>query len=747
MKQLVYVASLLAAAGLWCVDVASAHGGSYSGPSSPPTTTAPGTDPNPPAPPGPSTGGGSYGGPTDTTPAPGTPTSPGAGPSTGGGTTPKTPGPSTGPSTGGPKPPATPGAGPSGPSTPSGPGTSTGNQGADTGLDLTRWQYWWELNKERYLDLAHGRYAREVATDSEGFFLDPEGETEVRDQLRPALDTIRGVVVPALLDALAKDKSNDVVTGVLIALAKIGDVRDADGRSQFTERTTPFLHDANQEIVETAALALGILGDEANFELLVPLMRNDRASLRAGGVDLAQDVSERTRAFAAYALGLIGSRASEVVRAEIVAQIVRFLEHDGRSMRSRDLPVACVIALGLVPLRTDPTVTAADLSKDSAQDARIKSREAQVMWLRELFQDRKVDDLVRAHAPRAMAKLCADLPPNHWARSAVAMTLLGPIADYSRENTAVQQSCALALGGLGDCDTDDLDTRIRKGLMRTYEANPDQQLKRFALIALAQSTGRPGAAGKDPIAALANKDPNDNPRSFLLERLAKAPSGERCWAALALGVQERSLADSGRPMSTDVRTALRLSLATASASDEIGAFAIALGIMRDQLATEVLRAKFERVGDPDARGYVALALGMIRDVESVGAIQKVVARSKYQPELLRSAAIALGLLGDRRVVDDLIAMLQSATGLSSQAAIASALGTIGDARSIQPLVAMIADQQKTSLARGFAAAALGIVGDKDRHPWVSRISLDLNYRASTETLLSGNNGMGVLEIL
>jgi HEAT repeat protein len=615
----------------------------------------------------------------------------------------------------------------------------------DSGKDLTRWQFWWELNKERYLDLAHGRYARQVTTNSEGFFLDPEGEAAVRDQLRPALETIRGVVVPGLLDALARDKSNDVVSGVLIALAKIGDVRDASGRSQFTEHMTPFLHDANQEIAETAALALGILGDEANFELLVPLMRDDRALLRTLGVELSNGVSERTRAFAAYALGLLGSRASEVVRVEIVAQLVNFLDHDGRSMRGRDLPVGCVIALGLVPLRSEPTLTAQEISKTGAANARIKSREAQVLWLRELFLDNKVDALVRAQAPRAMAKLCADLAPNHWVRNAVAMTLLGAVADHSKENASVQQSCVLALGALGDCDADELDTRIRKALMRAYEANSDQQLKRFALIALAQTSGRPGAANKDPLAALAAKD--ENPRAFLLERLAKASSGERCWAALALGVEERSLVEAGRPLSNDVRTALRISLEQASAADEVGAFAIALGIMRDQIATDALRAKFEHVADPDARGYVALALGMIGDVESIDAIQRVVAKSKYQPELLRSAAIALGLLGDHRVVDELITMLQSASGLSSQAAIAAALGTIGDARSIQPLVGMLADQQKTSVARGFAAAALGIVGDKDPHPWLSRISLDLNYRANTETLLSGNGGMGVLEIL
>jgi hypothetical protein len=373
---------------------------------------------------------------------------------------------------------------------------------------------------------------------------------------------------------------------------------------------------------------------------------------------------------------------------------------------------------------------AQDLSKVDAHTAPVRSREAQVLWLRELFLDTKLDDLLRAQAPRAMAKLCVDLAPDHWLRAAVATTLLGPLGQFSKENTAVQQSCALALGMLGDCDADELDTRIRKSLMRAHDTHADQQLKRFALIALAQTSGRPGAAIADATAALASRD--ENPRAFLLEQLAHAPSAERCWAALALGIEERGLVDAARLSSNEVRDALRTVLEQASASDEIGAYAIALGILRDQGAKEVLRTKFEHVSDPEARGYVALALGMIGDSESIGAIQEVVAKSKFQPELLRSAAIALGLLGDRRVVNDLIDMLQGATGLSSQAAIASALGTIGDARSIPPLMSMLGDQQKTSRARGFAAAALGIVGDKDVHPWVSRISLDLNYRANTD---------------
>jgi hypothetical protein len=50
-------------------------------------------------------------------------------------------------------------------------------------------------------------------------------------------------------------------------------------------------------------------------------------------------------------------------------------------------------------------------------------------------------------------------------------------------------------------------------------------------------------------------------------------------------------------------------------------------------------------------------------------------------------------------------------------------------------------------ARGFAAAALGIVADKEALPWNSKIAADLNYRAATETLTSVNTGTGILDIL
>ena len=92
-------------------------------------------------------------------------------------------------------------------------------------------------------------------------------------------------------------------------------------------------------------------------------------------------------------------------------------------------------------------------------------------------------------------------------------------------------------------------------------------------------------------------------------------------------------------------------------------------------------------------------------------------------------------------------MLSEAKGLATQAAISSALGFIGDQRSIDPLVEMLENKNVTPTARGFAAVALGIVADKEPLPWNSKIALDLNYRASTQTLVDAQAGTGILDIL
>jgi len=122
----------------------------------------------------------------------------------------------------------------------------------------------------------------------------------------------------------------------------------------------------------------------------------------------------------------------------------------------------------------------------------------------------------------------------------------------------------------------------------------------------------------------------------------------------------------------------------------------------------------------------------------------VVRESKFRPELLREAAIALGLLGDKTLVPELVKMLEEAKALSSQASIATALGFIGDSRSVDPLVALL-DARRDASARGSRRSR-----SPRRGPRAIAVELedlvDLNYRAATKTLI-GEGATGVLDIL
>ena len=292
--------------------------------------------------------------------------------------------------------------------------------------------------------------------------------------------------------------------------------------------------------------------------------------------------------------------------------------------------------------------------------------------------------------------------------------------------------------------TDRTDRMELMELTELPERVRDQQTRYFGMIALAQVAGRPGAGAGAPTAGLVGKG---GARSFLFAQLGRGKVQARTWAAIALGVLERSLASHGVTVPPDTGRALGSALAEAENPSEIGALAIALGILRDPLASETMLERLADIGDAQAQGNLCVALGLVNDAAAVEPIQALVDSSKYKPELLRSAAVGLGLLGDKRAVTTLVRMLAEARGLSSQAALASALGAIGDARSVEPLIEMLEDPEKTALARGFAAAALGIVADKEPLPWNAKLSLGVNYRAATSTLTAQALGTGVLDIL
>lgn len=607
--------------------------------------------------------------------------------------------------------------------------------------DLTAWQRWWGYNSPEFVDVKAVVRATELVEGSDTYFLGHLPKDQVRDQLMPSQTIIRGRVVPVLAKVLEAERDHDLVTGALIALAKVGDEAGPSRAQRMADRIRPFLADPNQEIAETATVCLGILANQSSVSILEALLLD-----KSVGRDLVgrrnQAVPWRTRAFAAYGLGLIGHQLPDgALRRRIIRLLMEQVTGPAREMATNDVSVACVSALGLVSAADDPELVLRQHDPDHPwEDLRL-----QVEWLLALADDSSQHDLTRAHAPIAIARLLSavvegpERRANDALRQPVGDRWLADLARGQDLPRQLEQSLVIALGRIGTAGGSKLDERIRSALIRRIDTG-DQQARKFALVALAEVAARPGDEG-DPFEA------TPGIRRRLVALLVEGGAMERPWAGLALGVLgHRLLAAGSADPSLAVDAALLGALERARAPREVGAFAIAVGMRRQEEAVPLLVDKLDHLGDDDARGYVTLSLGMLGDRRGLAPIRDVLRVARYRPELLRQAAMGLGLLGDKNVVPEMIDMLQGTSSLAAQASLASGLGAIGDARSIEPLAELLGDDAASTRARAFAAVALGIIADKEDRTWNAKLSIGINYRANTVTLTDGQ-GAGILEIL
>jgi len=174
--------------------------------------------------------------------------------------------------------------------------------------DPTLWQLWWRHNQAPYLALKRHVRSNGESSGVEGVFL--SDGTRQPLSLAPSAAQVRGAIVPALFAALETESDNDLVTGVLIALAKIGDDGTPADAERFVAALKKRLRDPSQEIRETAAVALGILADTSALPTLAHLLWDTKEGRALVG---AVEVNYRTRAFAAYGLSLAGARTTSEI--------------------------------------------------------------------------------------------------------------------------------------------------------------------------------------------------------------------------------------------------------------------------------------------------------------------------------------------------------------------------------------------------------------------------------------------------
>jgi len=643
-----------------------AHGGQYRGPG----------DTVPPNPGGGSTGSPGRGGPT--TPNPGGPTTP----NPGGPTTP-------GPTTGGPPAPTTGGGAAGG-----GRGPTTQGGGITLGDPLDEWQFWWEFNKDPFLQLKKAIHTATVQTGSDDFIMGRGKKDKALNTLRPG-ESDRRRIITELKQALKDNTNRDIISSCLIALAKVGG--DLSILPVFKE----YLPDNDQEKRETACLAMGIASLEPAVPDLIALAldtEDGRKLVKRSTVDF------RTRSFACYGLGLI---AHDHQKPELQRKIFEAMKTmaDADKSTHRDLIVSPLQCIRL--LRPDDEL-----------------RKEIIAYLYAYMQktDKEVYAQVRSHAYVAIAAL---LGRGGDKAGAITKLMTADIKNR-RQKPWIHQSAILALGKIATPDND----AVSDAIQDYFKKGKDLQGKNFAAIALGQIGGAKN-------------------RTFLITQMRRGRQLQKPWAALGLGILDfEQRQRQGANYEGDKTAAEAIKSAFDKTRNPLysAGMAIALGMMKYKDAGDDIMDRLEKIkNNSEPAGYLAVALGLMRYQSAKDMINTLLDSSTRREKLLSQCAIALGLLGDKEVGLKLADRIQQKVSVAVYSALAQGLGFIGDKRSVTPLIEMLKNQQLRALPRAFAAVALGLVGEKADLPWNSKIAVDNNYRANVETLTGA--GAGILDIL
>jgi len=611
--------------------------------------------------------GGQYKGPNDggggttSTGGNGTPpTSPGGGPRVGPGTPTSTPG--IGPNT----------TGKGGRDEQGGTRAITGV--GDEGTAWESWEFWWEANKDSFLDLKH-RLAGAAGPTSGVSVLTGQGRHDRgTDSRRPSYDEIHGQVTPMLQDLLESSNDRDILDSAIVALARTG---DESTRSDVVGLATGLLAHKEASVQSAAVLALGMAGQPEAVPVLHSLMTGSAEGRRLTG---GGAVPTLARAFATLSLGLLDD----------VASIPRLIDlADNTKDSERDVKVAAIVALGLMS------------ETDGGPAAR---------WLLEKLQDTKLDSIIASYVPISLGRLgCTE-----------AVSPLLAVFTSRDTDTLVRQSAVLGLGQLASLGQE----RVIAALTDYIREGRDQQTRHFCFISLAQIAARDGAddaqAGTRRSLVKLFGDELRNPSS----------AGHGSWAALAAAILGRA--------DPEAAVALQPRLADAWEREKDpafkSAFALALGLLDAKAMAEPLFADFQASRDPDHRGYTALALGFLGYREAADALRTQCAARSQVPTYRLQLATALGLMGDVKAVQTLITVLQGSETLGVSSAVARALGLIGDGAAIEPLAALAQDEAKPAITRAFACVALGRLCESSDLPWNARLAANNNYRARVPSM-------------
>lgn len=553
--------------------------------------------------------------------------------------------------------------------------------------------------------------------------------------MAPTRAVVNGRVLPALLDLVANDRSDEVVSSALVGIGRLVEAEGALGPQAHSALRSRLDH-ANVKVQESAILGLGLMGAPAAAGDLIEIMK---ASARGQQFLGTTSVSSRLRAFAAYSLGLSGMRLPDVAdRQRVVLELIESLE--GEAHGREDLPVAILGSLGLVDLGARMCVPAEDLRDrpfvDRALSAATLNRYLRTWAMDPKGQEHGRTTRVRAHACVAYGRSAAMLKDGGRAG---AIGALQHISSDRGTHINVRTAAIIGLGEVVSCGADAADRSARRHLVNLVQQGQPLE-RRFALIAAAMAASRQGD-GDDGLSGWSEM------RKVLNRELAQARSSNLAWSALALGLMEDRLADLDVDTGKVTANALTGMGIKRRSDDDSAAIGLGLalatrGTKNAANAGKRLVAEMAQTTTPYLRGHFSIALGLVGHTEARGILKDEIAAATNQPIRLWSAAVGLGLLGesvDGQLLDALVETKSAQVRIS----LAAALGQTGTAKAVAPLLGFIGDEDRQMPMRASMIDALAAICDLERLPWRDSFAHAIPYYAATPTL--NGSGSGVLE--
>ncbi len=610
-------------------------------------------------------------------------------------------------------------AGLSGPKTPLSPDAQAKASAATTPSsigDMSHWTYWWYFNKDELLPL---RELLQLSTTASG------DDSQLTVLPRPSDSALKELVFPALLSVIDEDRTGTAAATSFIALGRIGSPEE----ELILAALKAGVAHRDPMSRESALLSLGIQGDLGAIELLLGALENSKQVRK----EINGKFNDRSRAFAAYGLSLIASRApNDDVRRMVLLSMLRHFEDP---KEHQDVRVALAIGLGKMYLPFKDarrTLKVPQEGEDTAFGVRYRDDLIERIW--SLLEDED-DRVVAGHLPVTLASLAADAP------SPLAASVVNGLLDsldgkvYRHELAGI----AIALGRMGTAWGRPQDSLVRDRLYEIARECKDHHARHMALIALAEVCNR-GSGSLPP------KSTTDALEAFLLERYLKGRKSDRPWVALAAGAHGARMHAAGLSVGDDLAIELRISLNESNGVDELSTAALACGLMRDPKSGELLEKVLDRSGNASVRGFTSLSLGLLDRRSAKAKMELLVDRFRYQPVPLENVSLGLGLI-DRLATTTLLRdRLATANSNATVSALSKALGQLGDPASLPTLSAIAQDKARAATVRSAAAGALGLIGERGNLPWRHFLSNGVNYSARTETMFDAA-GNGVLNFL